>query len=100
VAATIEALPEVVDAVEGRVEVFVDGGIRRGTDVVKALALGARAAMVGRPVLWGLATAGEDGARHVLELLRDEIELALLLCGCPTPADVTPAHTSANSGRS
>jgi 4-hydroxymandelate oxidase len=100
VAATIEVLPEVVDAVEGRVEVLVDGGIRRGTDVVKALALGARAAMVGRPVLWGLATAGEDGARHVLELLRDEIELALLLCGCPTPADVTPAHTSANSGRS
>ena len=100
VAATIEALPEVVDAVEGRVEVFVDGGIRRGTDVVKALALGARAAMVGRPVLWGLAAGGEDGARHVLELLRDEIELALLLCGCPTPADVTPAHISANSGRS
>jgi isopentenyl diphosphate isomerase/L-lactate dehydrogenase-like FMN-dependent dehydrogenase len=100
VAATIEALPEVVDAVEGRAEVFVDGGIRRGTDVVKALALGARAAMVGRPVLWGLATGGEDGARHVLELLRDELELALLLCGCPTPADVTPAHTSANSGRS
>ena len=100
VAATIEALPEVVDAVEGRAEVFVDGGIRRGTDVVKALALGARAAMVGRPVLWGLAAGGEDGARHVLELLRDELELALLLCGCPTPADVTPAHTSANSGRS
>ena len=100
VAATIDALPEVVEAVEDRVEVFVDGGIRRGTDVVKALALGARAAMVGRPVLWGLATAGEDGARHVLELLGDEIELALLLCGCATPADVTPAHISANSGRS
>ncbi len=100
VAATIEALPEVVDAVEGRVEVFVDGGIRRGTDVVKALALGARAAMVGRPVLWGLASDGEEGARHVLELLREELELALLLCGCPTPADVTPAHISANSGRS
>ncbi len=100
VAATIEALPEVVEAVEGRAEVFVDGGIRRGTDVVKALALGARAAMVGRPVLWGLATGGEDGARHVLELLRDELQLALLLCGCPTPADVTRAHISANSGRS
>ena len=100
VAATIDALPEVVEAVEGRIEVFVDGGIRRGTDVVKALALGARAAMVGRPVLWGLATGGEDGARHVLELLRDEVELALLLCGCPTPTDVTSAHVSANSGRS
>jgi isopentenyl diphosphate isomerase/L-lactate dehydrogenase-like FMN-dependent dehydrogenase len=100
VAATIEALPEVVEAVEDRVEVFVDGGIRRGTDVIKALALGARAAMVGRPVLWGLACGGEEGARHVLELLRDEVELALLLCGCPTPADVAPAHISANSGRS
>ena len=100
VAATIEVLPEVVEAVEDRVEVLVDGGIRRGTDVVKALALGARAAMVGRPVLWGLAVGGEEGARHVLELLRDEIELALLLCGCPTPADVTSAHISANSGRS
>jgi isopentenyl diphosphate isomerase/L-lactate dehydrogenase-like FMN-dependent dehydrogenase len=100
VAATIEVLPEVVEAVEDRVEILVDGGIRRGTDVVKALALGARAAMVGRPVLWGLAVGGEEGARHVLELLRDEIELALLLCGCPTPADVTAAHISANSGRS
>ena len=100
VAATIQVLPEVVEAVEGRAEVFVDGGVRRGTDVVKALALGARAAMVGRPVLWGLAGGGEEGARHVLELLRDEVELALLLCGCPTPADVTPAHISANSGRS
>ena len=100
VTATIDALPEVVDAVEGRAEVFVDGGIRRGTDVVKALALGAQAAMVGRPVLWGLACGGEEGVRHVLELLRDELELALLLCGCPTPADVTPAHISANSGPS
>jgi isopentenyl diphosphate isomerase/L-lactate dehydrogenase-like FMN-dependent dehydrogenase len=98
--ATIDALPEVVEAVEGRVEVLVDGGIRRGTDVVKALALGARAAMIGRPVLWGLAVGGEEGVRHVLELLRDEIELALLLCGAPTPADVTPAHISANTGRS
>jgi isopentenyl diphosphate isomerase/L-lactate dehydrogenase-like FMN-dependent dehydrogenase len=98
--ATIDALPEVVDAVEGRAEVLVDGGIRRGTDVVKALALGARAVMVGRPVLWGLAARGEEGVRHVLELLREEVELALLLCGCPTPADVTPAHISANSGRS
>ena len=98
--ATIDVLPEVVDAVEGRVEVLVDGGVRRGTDVVKALALGARAVMVGRPVLWGLAAGGEEGVRHVLELLRDEVELALLLCGAPTPAHVTSAHISANSGRS
>jgi (S)-2-hydroxy-acid oxidase len=67
---------------------------------VKALALGARAAMVGRPILWGLAAQGEDGVRHVLELLREEIELALLLCGCTSPAGVTPAHISANSGPS
>ncbi|MEX2194113.1 MAG: alpha-hydroxy acid oxidase [Thermoleophilaceae bacterium] len=92
VAATIEALPEVVEAVDGRCEVFVDGGIRRGTDVVKALALGARAALAGRAVLWGLAAGGEPGVRRVLELLRDEIELALALCGCPSPEHVTRAH--------
>jgi isopentenyl diphosphate isomerase/L-lactate dehydrogenase-like FMN-dependent dehydrogenase len=98
--ATIDALPEVVEAVEDRVEVYVDGGIRRGSDVVKALALGARAALVGRPVLWGLACGGEDGVRHVLQILKEEIERTMLLCGCPTPADVTPSHISAISGRS
>jgi isopentenyl diphosphate isomerase/L-lactate dehydrogenase-like FMN-dependent dehydrogenase len=86
--ATIEALPEVVDAVAGRCEVYVDGGIRRGTDVLKALALGARAVMVGRPALWGLAVNGKDGARHVLEILHAELELAMVLCGCPTLAQV------------
>jgi len=80
--ATIEVLPEVVDAVEGRLEVLVDGGVRRGTDVVKALALGARAVLAGRPALWGLAARGEQGAREVLELLREEIELAQVLVGC------------------
>jgi isopentenyl diphosphate isomerase/L-lactate dehydrogenase-like FMN-dependent dehydrogenase len=89
VAATIDALPEVVEAVGGRVEVIVDGGIRRGTDVVKALALGARAVLAGRAPLWGLAAAGEDGARHVLELLQAEILGALQLVGCTSPADVT-----------
>lgn len=98
VSATIEALPEVVDAVDGRCEVFVDGGIRRGTDVVKALALGARAALAGRAVLWGLAAGGEAGVRHVLELLRDEIELALALCGCPSPEHVTRAHVQRAPG--
>ena len=92
VAATIDALPEVVEAVDGRCEVLVDGGIRRGTDVVKALALGARAALAGRAVLWGLAAGGEAGVRSVLELLRDEIELALALCGCPSPEAVTRGH--------
>ena len=66
---------------------LVDGGIRRGTDVVKALALGARAVLVGRAALWGLAVGGEQGARHVLELLRAEIELALQLVGCRSPAE-------------
>jgi len=86
---TIRALPEVVEAVAGRVEVLVDGGIRRGTDVLKALALGARAVQVGRPVLWGLAVDGEAGVRHVLELLRTEFDLALALCGCRNVAEIT-----------
>jgi isopentenyl diphosphate isomerase/L-lactate dehydrogenase-like FMN-dependent dehydrogenase len=94
VAGTLDALPEVVEAVEGRIEVLVDGGVRRGTDVVKALALGARAVLVGRPVLWGLAVDGEHGARSVLELLRDETELALALTGCSSPAAVTRAHVA------
>ena len=85
--ASIEALPEVVAAVqaaEGHCEVYIDGGIRRGTDVLKALALGARAVLVGRPVLWGLAADGADGVRGVLGLLRDELELAMALSGRPT----------------
>lgn len=89
VSATIDALEEVVTAVDGRVEVLVDGGIRRGTDVVKALALGARAVLAGRAPLWGLAVDGEAGARRVLELLQAEILRALRLVGCTSPADVT-----------
>ena len=92
VPATIDALPEVVEAADGRVEVLVDGGVRRGADVVRALALGARAVLAGRAPLWGLAARGEQGAREVLELLREEIELALVLLGCPSPADVSRAH--------
>jgi 4-hydroxymandelate oxidase len=76
-----DALPAVVDAVAGEIEVLVDGGIRRGTDVVKALALGARAVMVGRPVLWGLAIDGAAGVQRVLELLLDELATALVLTG-------------------
>jgi isopentenyl diphosphate isomerase/L-lactate dehydrogenase-like FMN-dependent dehydrogenase len=94
VAATIDALPEVVEAVGDRLEVLVDGGIRRGSDVVKALAHGARAVLAGRAPLWGLAAGGEPGARHVLELLRDEIRLALQLVGCTSPAGVTRQHVA------
>jgi isopentenyl diphosphate isomerase/L-lactate dehydrogenase-like FMN-dependent dehydrogenase len=90
--ATAEALPEVVDAVEGRGAVLVDGGIRRGVDVAIALALGADAVLVGRPALWGLAAGGAEGARRVLELLREELELTLALCGCASPAELTRAH--------
>jgi 4-hydroxymandelate oxidase len=83
-----DALPEVVEAVGGRLEVLVDGGIRRGTDVLKALALGARAVLVGRPVAWGLAVDGAEGARRVLELLLAELDIALALAGAPRAAEL------------
>jgi 4-hydroxymandelate oxidase len=86
--ASIDALPEVVDAIAGRADVLMDGGIRRGTDVLKALALGARAVCIGRPYLWALAAAGEDGVRDVLRLLRDELSLAMALSGRPTVAAI------------
>jgi len=82
--ASIDALPEVVQAAGGRCEVYMDGGVRRGTDVLKALALGARAVFVGRPVLYGLIVDGEEGVQHVLEILRTELETAMALCGRPT----------------
>ena len=81
-------LAAVVDAVAGRAEVLVDGGIRRGTDVMKALALGARATLVGRPVLWGLTLDGEDGVRAVLRHLHSELDLAMALAGCATISDI------------
>jgi isopentenyl diphosphate isomerase/L-lactate dehydrogenase-like FMN-dependent dehydrogenase len=92
VLAGIDALPEVADEVGGEVELFVDGGVRRGTDVLKALALGARAAMIGRPVLWGLAAAGEEGVRDILEMFRREIALAMVLAGCVSCGSVTRDH--------
>jgi len=95
VRATIDLLPEVVDAVEGRLEVLMDGGIRRGTDVLTALALGARAVLAGRACLWGLAVGGEAGARDVLSLLEEEITLGLTLLGCPSPEAVTASHVQA-----
>ena len=79
--ATCEVLPYVVEAVGDRCEVYVDGGIRRGSDVLKAIALGARAVLIGRPILWGLSVGGEEGALHVLEILRRELDEVMLLCG-------------------
>lgn len=81
VAASIEALPEVIAAVDGKCEVYLDGGIRRGTDILKALALGARTVFIGRPIIWGLAVDGANGVRHVLELLRTELTTAMALAG-------------------
>jgi 4-hydroxymandelate oxidase len=86
--ASIDALSEVVAAVGDQVDVLVDGGIRRGTDVLKALALGAKAVLLGRPVLWGLTLAGEAGVKHILELLRDELDLAMALSGCAKLQDI------------
>jgi 4-hydroxymandelate oxidase len=88
VPASIELLPAIVAAVDGRVPVLLDGGIRRGTDVVKAIALGAQAVGIGRPVLWGLAVAGTEGVLQVLEMLRSELARALTLCGCRAIGDV------------
>jgi isopentenyl diphosphate isomerase/L-lactate dehydrogenase-like FMN-dependent dehydrogenase len=92
--ASLEALPEVVEAIGDRAEVYLDGGVRRGSDVVMALALGARAALVGRPAMYGLALGGARGVQQVLEILRDETENALALLGCRSPAEVTRAHVS------
>jgi 4-hydroxymandelate oxidase len=86
---TIEALPGVVEAVDGGLEVLIDGGIRRGTDVVKAIALGARAVAVGRPIIWGLCHAGENGVLQVLEILRSEIDSAMGLCGCASVGEIS-----------
>jgi 4-hydroxymandelate oxidase len=92
--ATIEALPEVVTEVAGRVPVFVDGGVRRGTDVFKALALGAKAVGIGRPFLWGLGAFGQAGVDRVLEILQGELKLVMGNCGTRTPADITRAYVA------
>ncbi|MBI1730407.1 alpha-hydroxy-acid oxidizing protein [Candidatus Acetothermia bacterium] len=86
--ATIEVLPDIVDVVSDRTEVLVDGGIRRGTDVLKALALGAKAVLIGRPYVWGLAVDGEAGVKRVLGMLRDEFELAMTLAGATSVAEI------------
>ncbi|XP_071375080.1 2-Hydroxyacid oxidase 1 [Centroberyx affinis] len=89
VPATLDVLEEVVSAVQGRCEVYMDGGVRRGTDVLKALALGAKAVFIGRPVLWGLACQGDKGVSEVLELLREELRLAMALAGCRSISEIS-----------
>jgi len=88
--AAIDALGPIADAVGDRAEVILDGGIRRGADIVKALAMGARAVQIGRPIVWGLVADGEDGVRDVLGLLRDELDLAMALVGCRSIDEISP----------
>lgn len=90
--ASLDALPEIVEEVDGRAVVLLDGGLRRGGDVVKALALGARAVLIGRPIFWALAARGEAGVGHLLGVLREELELTLALLGCDCPDQVGPEH--------
>lgn len=104
--ATAESLPAIVDAAGSRATVLVDGGIRRGVDLLRARALGASVVLVGRPVLWGLACAGERGVRRVLEILRREFDLSMALAGCPTLESIsrdllvrTPAPSGSNAAR-
>uniref|UniRef100_A0A673AYL3 Hydroxyacid oxidase (glycolate oxidase) 1 n=1 Tax=Sphaeramia orbicularis TaxID=375764 RepID=A0A673AYL3_9TELE len=96
VPATLDVLEEVVRAVQGRCDVFLDGGVRRGTDVLKALALGAKAVFIGRPVLWGLACQGEQGVTELLELMKEELRLAMALAGNPPPPP-PPTHYALHS---
>ena len=91
VPAPAEVLPEIVEAVAGRVPVLVDGGVRRGTDVLKALALGANAVLIGRPYVWGLAAEGEAGVRNVIRMLQEEFRLAMALCGCRSVGEINRA---------
>jgi 4-hydroxymandelate oxidase len=86
--ASFKSLPEVVEAAADHVEVLFDGGIRRGTDILKAMAMGAKAVLIGRPVAWGLATAGQDGVSAVLELLARELRTAMGLCGVTDVKDI------------
>ena len=87
---TIEVLPEIAVAMAGRGELLLDGGVRRGTDIIKALALGAKAVMIGRPVLWALASAGEEGVKQALTMLKQELDLTMALCGCANLSEIGP----------
>ena len=98
--ASLDALAEVVKAVDGRAEVLLDGGIRRGTDILKALALGAKAVLLGRPVLWGLAVAGEAGVADVIKILRDELDVAMALSGCASVEKINSSFLFCQNHRS
>ncbi|ESQ48575.1 hypothetical protein EUTSA_v10020996mg [Eutrema salsugineum] len=97
--ATITVLEEIVHAVGGRIPVLFDGGVRRGTDVFKALALGAQAVLIGRPIVFGLAAKGGDGVRKVIEMLKNELEITMALSGCPTISDITRNHVKTENER-
>jgi isopentenyl diphosphate isomerase/L-lactate dehydrogenase-like FMN-dependent dehydrogenase len=88
--ATIDVLPEIVDAVAGRAEIMIDGGFARGTDIIKAIALGAKVVAIGRTALWGLAAAGATGVNRTLQLLREEMVTAMALCGQPSIRELRP----------
>lgn len=95
---TAQVLPQVVHAVSGRAHVLVDGGIRRGTDIVRALALGADAVLIGRPYVWALASHGAAGVQHCVEILRAELSMAMLLLGAPSRAELTSALFAGEGG--
>jgi 4-hydroxymandelate oxidase len=82
-------LPKIVEAVDGKIPVLLDGGIRRGTDIIKALAFGASAVLIGRPIMFALATSGALGVAHILKILRDELEISMALTGCKTLKNIT-----------
>jgi isopentenyl diphosphate isomerase/L-lactate dehydrogenase-like FMN-dependent dehydrogenase len=94
--ATIQVLPEIVAAVGDRMEVLLDGGVRRGGDVLKALALGAKAVLIGRPYVWGLALGGQDGVSHMVELLRAEMKRSMQLLGCQSVRDLDRSWVGAS----
>ena len=94
----IEMLPEIVDAANGHAEIYLDSGVRRGSDVIKALALGARAVAIGRPLFWGLAVDGANGVHGVLELMREEVDRALAYCGQTSVQDLEPNLVQIPSG--
>ncbi|MQF68956.1 alpha-hydroxy-acid oxidizing protein [SAR202 cluster bacterium AD-804-J14_MRT_500m] len=95
--ATIEVLPEIADAVDQRLEIYLDGGIRRGTDIFKAIALGARAVLIGRPIFWGLAVGGEAGVTKVLNILRDELDSTMAFCGTPDTDSINRSYIGMSS---